>query len=147
MMDQLNISILQNKEKFSDFLLLYNELQDKKPSKKVISQLQKDIFLKNSPLEVILAYLDKEPIGLMIVIQSYSSTLAKKTFYLEEFYIRKEKQGMRFGKKLFQYLIDFSRRQKVARIEWSTRKTNKKAKKFYKNYNIDNDWIFYKLKV
>lgn len=146
-MQKINIVVVKNKETFDHFLSLYKVVQEKKPMKKILQKLEDDFFSAHSPFAIFLAYREKEPIGFMILIDSYSSTLARKTLYLEEFYIKKEWQKHGFGRILFDHLIRYAKKKKIARIEWSTHKHNRLAKIFYKKYPADDQSLFYKLSL
>ncbi len=145
-MAKLKIINLKNEKQFDDFLSLYKNSQHHKLSKKVAEQLRNDFF-KNKLFKIIIGYIDSEIAGFIILIDSYSSTFAKKTCYIEEFYIKQALQNQGFGRQFFQYLIKYARKNKYIRLEWSTQKNNKKAVDFYKKYNPDNNWLFYKLNL
>ena len=145
-MSKLKIINVDNKTKFNDFLDLYKEIQTFKPNENIIKQLEID-FLKNKLFKLIVGYNNLEVIGFIIFIDSYSSTYAKKTCYVEEFYIKSKLQNQGFGRQLFQYLIDYTKKSDYLRLEWSTQKSNQKAIDFYKKYNSDNKWLFYKFNI
>lgn len=146
-MEKINITEIKNKTEFAHFLSLYAEVQDKKPTKKILHALEADFFSARPPFIILLACTSAEPVGFMILTESYSSTLAHKTVYLEEFYIKKEYQKHGFGRKLFQHLIRFSKKCKYARIEWATHRSNRQARSFYKKYPANSENIFYKLDI
>ncbi|MEI6672798.1 MAG: GNAT family N-acetyltransferase [bacterium] len=145
-MSKLKIIHVDNKSKFNDFLDLYRETQTSKPNENIIKQLEIDFF-KNKLFKLIVGYNNLEVVGFIIFIDSYSSTYAKKTCYIEEFYIKNELQNQGFGRQLFQYVIDYTKKNDYLRIEWSTQKNNQKAIDFYKKYNSDNEWLFYKFDI
>lgn len=145
-MSKLKIINVDNETKFNDFLDLYREMQTSKSNENIIKQLEIDFF-KNKLFKLIVGYNNLEVVGFIIFIDSYSSTYAEKTCYVEEFYIKSALQNQGFGRQLFQYLIDYTKKNDYLRVEWSTQKGNQKAIDFYKKYNSDNKWLFYKFNI
>ncbi len=142
---KLNIHLVKTKEQFAQFLPLYREAQTKPPTAKIIKNIEKDFSSSSHPFTILLANLNTEPVGFMIIIETYSSSLARKTIYLEEFHIKETHQNQGIGRQLFQYLTHYAKQQKIARIEWITHKKNIKAQQFYKKYPTNNEHVSYVL--
>ena len=132
-------------EEFGDFTELYKNAHESVFVEEIIKKLKKDF--QGSLIKIIVAYLKSKPIGFVILVDSYSSSLAKKTIYVEEFFIKKNYRKNGFGREIFQYVIDFSKENNYGRIEWAAQNNNDEAIEFYKKYNAENNWIYYKFNL
>lgn len=145
-MNNLEFIKVDSTDRFSDFLSLY-EMSTRNLSLEEINKFQDTVLDKSSITTILLAKIGWVCIGFSILIESYSTTLLEKTYYLEEFYILKSYRSQWYGTIFFNYLQSYAKNNHIARIEWSTGKDNTKAQKFYSQYAADDNWLFYKLKI
>lgn len=145
MKNKVEIVQVKNPNDFKKFIEIYGE--SAQLSEEWIQKFQKDVLVANSIITILLALVDGKSIWFMILIDWYSSTLLQKTIYLEEFYIKKDLRSMSYWSVFFEYLKEYSRENDIIRIEWSTHRDNKWAQKFYEKYEVDNNWLYYKLKL
>lgn len=71
------------------------------------------------------------------------STWKGQRMYLEDIIVTKEYRGIGAGKKLFDELIEETRRRKLHGMVWQVLEWNEPALHFYKKYNatIDKEWL------
>ena len=69
------------------------------------SQLLETLFSENPKAEVIIAYLEENPVGFALFFHNYSTFLAKAGIYLEDLYVKPQARGKGIGKLLLQYLV------------------------------------------
>lgn len=146
-MDTLDFILVQSNNELDEFIKLYKKCQESSMKDSDIEKFKQDILQDNSIITILLVQNNKISIWFTILIDSYSTTLLSKTYYLEEFFIDVDYRRKGFWKKIFYYLQEFSKKNNRARIEWSTHKNNRSARNFYKGFDIEEDWIFYKMNI
>tara|TARA_Y100000815_G_scaffold275347_1_gene312993 strand:- start:607 stop:1086 length:480 start_codon:yes stop_codon:yes gene_type:complete len=95
------------------------------------SQLLETLFSENPKAEVIIAYLEENPVGFALFFHNYSTFLAKAGIYLEDLYVKPQARGKGIGKLLLQYLARLAIERGCGRLEWWVLNWNKSAIKFY----------------
>lgn len=149
------MKIIIRKAKASEFkqvLELINELAAfeklSPPDKKAINRLKKDAFGKNPKFKILVALADDKITAYAFYFFTYSSFLAKPTLYLEDFYVRESMRRFGIGKKIFDELVEISKKEKCGRMEWCVLDWNKNAIAFYDKAGAkpQRDWIYYRLR-
>lgn len=143
-----NIIIDQlDKKYFRSFISMMEIYQDKKYSDKEILKFEKNLLSWNDFLKVfILRILDK-PVGFIFLVKSFSTSSIKNYYYLQDFYIDKDFRSNWLGTYFFQFIINYLKSNDINRLTWITSKDNLRAQKFYSNYKVDKNWLYYKLKI
>lgn len=111
--------------------------------------LKETLFVKKAA-EVVIAEEDNEPIGFALFFHNFSTFLGKPGLYLEDLYIRPEKRGKGYGKKLLAFLAKLALDRDCGRFEWWCIDWNEPSINFYKSigaipmdewtvYRVDND--------
>jgi len=136
-----------NDDNFNLFLSLFEDYQEKKLEEFEIKKLKNDIFNSNWFLKVFISFHDNKMVWFMFLVKSYSSYKLKDYYYLQDFFVQKNYRSKWFWTKMFEYLINFSKKNNLPRLTWMTNQKNLKAQKFYDNYDVDKTWLFYKLNI
>jgi len=88
-----------------------------------------------------------EPIGYAIVLETYSSFLAKPTLYIEDLFVLPEARRTGGGSALFRHLSTEALRRGCGRMEWVCLDWNSLAIGFYEKQGGQHldDWRVYRL--
>jgi GNAT superfamily N-acetyltransferase len=86
-------------------------------------------------------------VGYAIVLETYSSFLARPTLYLEDIFVRPEARCRGAGSALFAHLAQEARARGCGRMEWVVLDWNELAQRFYQKRGARrlNDWQYYRL--
>jgi ribosomal protein S18 acetylase RimI-like enzyme len=96
-------------------------------------ELQETLFDKNSHVEILVGFYDKEAISFVLFFSNYSTFLGKPGIYVEDMYIKPEYRGMGFGKTMFRYIATLAIERNYGKIEWYAAESNDLAIGFYRN--------------
>ncbi len=101
----------------------------------------------NSP-EVVLCFIDSQPVAYAVFYHNFSTFVGKKGLYLEDIYVKPEFRHSGIGKKLFKYLAKVAVDRKCGRMEWAVLNWNRPAIRFYENVGAKPlaDWTIFRLK-
>lgn len=116
------------------------------PDAQAKRRIIKDIFSKNR-VQLFLAYCGKEPVGYALYFYTYSSFLARPTFYLEDIFVLEKYRHTGVGKKLFLRCVEEAGRNGCARFELSVLTWNKNAVNFYEKLGARrlDEWYYYRI--
>lgn len=97
--------------------------------------------------EVYLAELDGKAIGYTITFETYSSFLARPTFYLEDLFVLPEYRKLKAGLALFKNCVRLARQRECGRMEWQVLDWNENAIRFYERLGAKRlkEWLPYRL--
>lgn len=109
--------------------------------------LEESLFGHNSKAEVIIGYLNNEPIGYAVYFFNFSTFTGKNGLYLEDLFIKPEFRGKSFGKTLLHYLAQIAVTKNCGRMEWAVLDWNKPAIDFYKSIGAMpmDGWTIFRL--
>lgn len=107
-----------------------------------LEQLIEDGFGSNPIYESYVAEHEGKIIGIALYYYKYS-TWKGRCLYLEDIVIRENYRRLGIGSKLFQAVINVSKKQNVKRMEWQVLDWNTPAIDFYKTYGaeLDPEWL------
>jgi GNAT superfamily N-acetyltransferase len=107
----------------------------------------KDIFGDKPRLDAFLAFVDGQPAGYALVLETYSSFLALPTLYLEDIFVKVEFRGQGAGAALFREMVAEADRRGCGRMEWVVLDWNRLAQDFYAKFGSKhlNDWMTMRL--
>lgn len=113
-------------KKLADYVELLDEVE-------VAEQdMRKNIFGAKPYAEVILAIIDKEPVGFALFFHSFSTFLGKPGIYLEDLFVLPAFRSKGIGKSLLSFLAEVAVSRNCGRLEWSVLDWNTSAVEFYK---------------
>lgn len=94
-----------------------------------------------------LVYYDSKPVGYAITFETYSSFLAKPTFYLEDIFVLEQFRNKKIGFSFFSYLIDIAKNNDCGRFEFIVLDWNLNAIKFYEKFGAihQEEWLNYRI--
>jgi len=110
--------------------------------------LKENLFGKRKYAEVIIAELEKIPVGQALFFHNFSTFLGKPGIYLEDLYVKPEFRGKGIGKALLKKVIETAKERNCGRIEWVVLDWNKPSIDFYKRMGAKEmkDWLVFRLK-
>lgn len=106
----------------------------------------RDVFTKKI-VHLFLAYLGKLPVGYALYFYTYSSFLARPTFYLEDIFVLEEYRRKGVGKELFLRCVEEAGRNNCGRFEFSVLTWNQNAINFYEKLGAKrlDQWYYYRI--
>lgn len=97
--------------------------------------------------EAWLAFADGAPAAYAITFETYSSFLARPTFYLEDLFVRKDWRRHGVGRAIFERLCQEVLNRGCGRMEWICLDWNTRAQRFYESVGARrmDEWLSYRL--
>ena len=92
--------------------------------------------------EVILAYVDRTPVGFALFFHNYSTFLGRSGLYLEDLFVLPAWRGHGVGKRLLGHLAAIAIERGCGRMEWCVLDWNESAIGFYRRLGarVLDDW-------
>ena len=134
------------KEDIPQVLDLVKELAEYENALEKVSNtveiMVKDGFGNNPVYDLFVAENNSRVIGIAITFFRYS-TWKGKVLYLEDLVIKNQDRRKGIGKKLFEEVIEFAKKENCVGLSLQVLDWNESAINFYKKYNVDFDdeWI------
>jgi GNAT superfamily N-acetyltransferase len=109
--------------------------------------LAETLFGRDRRAEVLIAELDRAPVGFALFFHSYSTFLGRSGIFLEDLFVRPEARGHRIGRALLAHLAAVAVSRGCGRLEWSVLDWNESAIGFYRKLGAAamDDWTVYRL--
>lgn len=116
------------------------------PDTRAKRRIVQDIYSKKL-VQLFLAHYGKEPVGYALYFYTYSSFLARPTFYLEDIFVLEEYRHKGIGRQLFLRCVEEAGRRGCGRIEFSVLTWNKNAINFYEKLGARrlDEWYYYRI--
>ena len=113
-----------------------------------VERMVKDGFGNNPVYNLFVAENNNQITGIAITFFRYS-TWKGKVLYLEDLVIKNQDRRKGIGKKLFEEVIKFAKKENCVGLSLQVLDWNESAINFYKKYNVDFDdeWINCYLKL
>ena len=107
-----------------------------------VERMVKDGFGNNPVYNLFVAENNNQVTGIAITFFRYS-TWKGKVLYLEDLVIKNQDRRKGIGKKLFEGVIEFAKKENCVGLSLQVLDWNESAINFYKKYNVDFDdeWI------
>lgn len=78
--------------------------------------MKETLFDDNAHAEVVIGYLNHQPISFSLYFHNFSTFLGRSGIYLEDLYVRLETRDK--GQKMLAYLARLAKSRKCGRLEW-----------------------------
>ncbi len=109
--------------------------------------LKETLFGKHAHAEVIIGYLNQEPISFALYFHNFSTFLGLPGIYLEDLFVKPSVRGKGIGQKMLSYLAHLAKHRKCGRLEWWVLDWNETAIAFYKRIGAKtmDEWTVYRV--
>ena len=109
--------------------------------------LTETLFGDNAHAEVVIAYLDEQPVGFALFFHNFSTFLGRPGIYLEDLFVSPTVRGKGIGKMILSYLAKLAIERKCGRLEWWVLDWNEEAIGFYKRLGAQpmDEWTVQRL--
>jgi GNAT superfamily N-acetyltransferase len=107
------------------------------PDAEARTRLFEDMFGPQPRVEAYLAEIDGEAVGYAIVLETYSSFLARPTLYLEDLFVRSDRRRRGAGSALLRFLAVEAVARGCGRMEWVVLTWNELARGVYRNFGAE----------
>lgn len=110
-------------------------------------RLRRTLFGPHPSAEVLLAYLEDEPVGFALFFPNYSTFLALPGLYLEDLYVKPHARGNGAGIALLKELARIAVSRGCGRVEWAVLDWNEPSIQFYKRLGAlpMDEWTIFRL--
>ncbi len=110
-------------------------------------QLRAVLFGARPAAEVLLALEEEVAAGFAVYFFNFSTWLGRPGLYLEDLFVRPEKRGHGYGRRLLVRLAQIARARGCGRMEWSVLDWNEPAIGFYQKLGAKpmDEWTVYRL--
>jgi GNAT superfamily N-acetyltransferase len=118
-----------------------------RPDEGARTRLAEHGFGPQPKFEVFLAELDGKAVGYTISFETYSTFLARPTYYMEDLFVLPEYRKLKVGLALFMNCVRQARRRECGRMEWQVLDWNENAIRFYERAGAQRleAWLPYRL--
>ncbi|MCS6806923.1 MAG: GNAT family N-acetyltransferase [Acidobacteriota bacterium] len=110
-------------------------------------QLRNELFGERPVAEVIIGYVEDQPVGFALFFHNMSTFLGRRGLYLEDLYVKPEFRGRGFGRAMLVYLARLAVKRGCGRLEWAVLDWNEPAIRFYEKLGAVamHEWTIYRL--
>ena len=121
------------------FILELAEYERARPGEAPVTEkdLADTLFGDRPAAEVLIAYLDEQPVGFALFFHNYSTWLGKRGIYLEDLFVRPPARKHGVGFALFRELTRIAVERGCGRVEWSVLTWNELAIDFYRGLGAE----------
>lgn len=109
--------------------------------------LKETLFGEKAHAEVIIGYLNDQPVSFALYFHNFSTFLGRPGIYVEDLFVRPEARGQGIGQKMLAYLAYLAKKRKCGRLEWWVLDWNETAIGFYKRIGAKamDEWTVYRV--
>jgi GNAT superfamily N-acetyltransferase len=109
--------------------------------------LKQTLFGDKPYAEVVIGYLNKEPVSFALFFHNYSTFLGRPGIYLEDLFVKPEIRGQGIGYKMLVYLARLAKSRNCGRLEWWVLDWNEAAIDFYKRIGAKpmDEWTVFRV--
>ena len=113
-------------------------------------RLIEDTFGEKPRIESWLAFADghAEPVGYAMLLETYSSFLARPTLYLEDVFVLPEFRGIGIGSAFLRHCVALAHERGCGRMEWTCLDWNTRAQRVYEDKlgaQKMSEWFLYRM--
>ncbi len=95
--------------------------------------LRETLFGPAPAAEVMLGYLNEEPVAFALFFSTFSTFLGRPGIYLEDLYVKPDARSRGIGKLMLRAVARVARERGAGRLEWSVLDWNEPALRFYRS--------------
>lgn len=109
--------------------------------------LKETLFGEKAHAEVIIGYLNDQPVSFALYFYNFSTFLGRPGIYVEDLFVKPAARGQGIGKKMLSYLAYLAKKRKCGRLEWWVLDWNEPAIGFYKRIGARamDEWTVYRV--
>ena len=109
--------------------------------------LRSSLFEARPAAEVILVYIEDEPVGFAVYFQTYSTFLGRSGIYLEDLFVEPAYRSRGVGTAVLAYVAKLTQQRGCARLSWAVLDWNQPAIQFYRKLGAvpQDAWTVYEL--
>jgi GNAT superfamily N-acetyltransferase len=109
--------------------------------------LRETLFGKRAYAEVIIGYLDNQPVSFALFFHNFSTFLGRPGIYLEDLFVNLDVRGLGIGQKMINYLAQLVKDRHCGRLEWWVLDWNQTAIRFYKKIGAVamDEWTVFRI--
>ena len=120
------------------------------PDVEAQQRLLEDAFGEHPRIETWLAFVEgrTEAVGYAIVLETYSSFLARATLYLEDVFVLPEFRNQGIGSAFLRHCVTLAHERGCGRMEWTCLDWNARAQRVYEDKlgaQRMSEWYLYRL--
>ncbi|MDB5079172.1 MAG: GCN5-related N-acetyltransferase [Chloroflexi bacterium] len=118
-----------------------------RPDEEARTRMTEHGFGAQPKFEVFLAEIEGKAVGYTISFETYSTFLARPTFYLEDLFVLPEYRKQKAGLALFKNCVRLARQRECGRMDWQVLDWNENAINFYDRLGAKRlkEWQPYRL--
>jgi len=109
--------------------------------------LAEALFGEHPGAEVLLAFLDAEPVGFAVYFHNFSTFLGVKGLWLEDIYVKPAQRRNGYGEKILRHVARIACERGCGRFEWAALDWNTPAWDFYRSLGAVpmDDWTTFRV--
>ncbi len=117
------------------------------PDEEGVKRLQEHALSPKPYFEAYLARSDGRAIAYLILIQTYSTFLARPTLFIEDIFVLEEFRWRGVGKAMFLFSAEKAKAMDCGRMEWQALDWNVNAINFYERIGARqlNEWVSFRM--
>lgn len=117
------------------------------PDEEGVKRLLEHALSPKPYFEAYLARSDGRAIAYLILIQTYSSFLARPTLFIEDIFVLEEFRGCGVGKAIFLFCAEKAKAMDCGRMEWQALDWNVNAINFYERMGARQlkEWVSFRM--
>ena len=120
------------------------------PDAEAQQRLVEDIFGSKPRIEAWLAFAEgrAQPVGYAMLLETYSSFLARPTLYLEDVFVLSEFRGRGIGGAFLRHCVALAHERGCGRMEWTCLDWNTRAQRVYEDKlgaRRMSEWYLYRM--
>jgi GNAT superfamily N-acetyltransferase len=110
-------------------------------------RLADSLFGDKAFAEVIIGYLEDEPVSFALFFHNYSTFLGKQGIYIEDLFVKPEARDQDIGQTMLAYIASIAKARNCGRMEWWVLDWNESAIKFYERIGAKAmvDWTVFRV--
>ena len=109
--------------------------------------LRETLFGQHVHAEVVIGYLQGQPVSFALFFHNFSTFLGRSGIYLEDLFVEPVARGKGIGQKMLAYLAKLAKERNCGRLEWWVLDWNEEAIGFYKSLGAVpmDEWTVYRV--